>query len=121
MINPADGMVDEEAESLAFQDAVSEWRTGGSGRVKIEWEGKPTADDGLWRNPFGPADTASDLLILGDNDADDEDMEGVGSVSSSQGKSRGPESQAPYRHGPLDEEAEHQVEQFRNGRIISHY
>jgi hypothetical protein len=71
-VNAADGsrqldIFDEEAEKLAFMEAVAEWRTadGGNEKSKVtivrEYEGAPKEsskpssvrkDDGLWKNPF---------------------------------------------------------------------
>jgi hypothetical protein len=64
MINGADaGMLDEEAERRAFQEAVMAWRTGGETTEKggktisltglVKAEGGEGTDDGMWSNPFG--------------------------------------------------------------------
>eukprot|EP01038_Epipyxis_sp_PR26KG_P010028 gene10028-13484_t len=126
MINPADGMIDEEAERLAFMEAVSEWRKGGTTqKVKIIREegvkygnGKTAAsqnDDinnydidnnsnflkggGEWKNPF-----ASNYDDISSNDQNDVK----------------PQPQYSLLNGVLDEELERQefkkaVEAWRSG------
>ncbi len=74
-INVADdNILDEEAERLAFMQAVEEWRKGDSAATKtvtivreferkrspddshlqINLSGSNTVSDGMWRNPFVP-------------------------------------------------------------------
>jgi hypothetical protein len=116
MANAADeerypDVLDEAAERAAFQDAVASWRGEGGGRLKIvrEWEakeeksdddnfgsmknGKLSADDGMWHNPFAPP-------------VDVDDPRTKGGVAPSV---IDPYAGASLAEGALDEAAEHAV------------
>ncbi len=84
-INAADdNILDEEAERLAFMQAVEEWRKGDSAVTKtvtivreferkhppdvsnlqINVSGSDTVSDGMWRNPFASDSTVSSVFVL---------------------------------------------------------
>ena len=81
-MNLADGNYDEEAERVAFQRAVMEWRTGKSsstaaaGANKTATGTSSSGDASLWNNPFAATDTTN-------GDDEDEGKSGKAHHSSS--------------------------------------
>ena len=139
MVNPADGVLDEEAEREAFRDAVMEWRRGNvSGPVAIVRGGQVIRPGGETKKASSGANTATatdmsdDLDDFGGKTGGQQDGlwhnpfasqdtnfsespradTGYGSGANSFGPRATPDSrQQAYslKEGVLDEESEHAV------------
>jgi len=126
MVNGADsgGMLDEEAERRAFQEAVMQWRQGTSATEK---GGKSllvngdSGDNGQWSNPFGggSSEKSSATAAAGMDNIQQDDMVIVSARSHHElndGNTRG----SSLANGILDEEKERKefqaaVEAWRSG------
>lgn len=126
IVNGADsgGMLDEEAERRAFQEAVMQWRQGTSATEK---GGKSllvnadSGDNGQWSNPFGGDSTAksSATSAAGMDNNHPDDMVIVSARGHNESYETNPRG-ASLANGMLDEEKERKefqaaVEAWRSG------
>lgn len=122
MVNGADsGMLDEEAERRAFQEAVMAWRTGGGTTEKgghtlsLTSYGKSndagSSDNGMWSNPFGENVDSEVGMGLYDDKEIIVSARGVSSdvPSKAYRHNEGAQSGKSLADGSLDEEREQAV------------
>ena len=125
MVNGADttmGVLDEEAERRAFQEAVMAWRQGtcanekGGKSILVNSEGN---DSEQWTNPFGDA-KKSNVTTGAGMDKNPEEMVIVSARSNRSEQDRSSENVQTLADGALDEEKERKafqaaVEAWRSG------